>query len=652
MKPIVEAENAELRLMEEIGLLIQEAMEHIPKEKRKLVRETKFTRLRERLGLFASDESRVRRYKLPGIPWVASKEELLMLALNLGNEYNRQRLLLADWNTADYKAEHKGDPNYQPLRISEEGLNNVTAALSKEEWQFVIGVWRAIDKLWQPLSDMHFKATGINLSKVEPIMVQTPLGEVEGGYFPVVYDPKMSDMAQTNEEKKQLKDLMAEMGMVIPSTQAGATHERVGGMGPLLLNLSVLDYHLSGVIHDITHRLAVERVQRIIADQRFRTMVNQRLGKGGAKVFDGWLAFVAARNNTQLQGLSGIIAAIRKNVTVAILGFKASTGLMQLTGIFQSMEARGFKYIKRGVFEVIHGGQARIEERKRLSPSLKQRNIGYERDFREKMRGGASSTLGGVSFSTHAARAAFTHIVKMDMGVALVTWEGARLKGLDEGMDEATAVAYADKILRETQPMSAAKDTSAIQRGNELEKIFSMFYTIFNGFHNRNVKMLALYRNKQISGVALARLFLLTTVLPATIEFLIVNQGIPDDEDEWKALGAGIISYTAAGIPVVRDIVSALVMKWMLDRNYGYTASPVIQTIENLSDSVGIIGDSLFDDGEVKENQIKRAVRAVGYLAGIPGTNQALTTLEGLENFDMDELGRSVANLLQRDARR
>src|ERR1700751_2639570 len=105
------------------------------------------------------------KQSIPEINDSLSKWARLMVALNWGNDGNRQRVQSGfGWNEGQVKA--------------------ILDTLDERDWKLVQGVWYHINSYWQDISDKQQRVTGVRPEKVEASPVQTKFGEFPGGYFP------------------------------------------------------------------------------------------------------------------------------------------------------------------------------------------------------------------------------------------------------------------------------------------------------------------------------------------------------------------------------------------------------------------------------------------------------------------------------------
>ena len=112
---------------------------------------------------------------VPGVGAGLTLGTRLSVALNWGNEANRQRLLSGfGWSEAQARA--------------------VMQTLTREELHFVNQAWEYLDSFWPEVAAKKKRLTGVEPEKVQaaPFSVALPDGSVvdmRGGYYTIKYDP-------------------------------------------------------------------------------------------------------------------------------------------------------------------------------------------------------------------------------------------------------------------------------------------------------------------------------------------------------------------------------------------------------------------------------------------------------------------------------
>lgn len=539
------------------------------------------------------------------------KSEVVAIALNMGNASNRDKLLRGE-------------------KWSEDAVKVVLdRMMTKADWDYVQGVWDAINDLWPHVEAMEKAVNGVAPEKVEAQSVVTPHGTYRGGYYPVIYDPnRAGDVA---DRAARNADRLFENTYTRAATSRGFTNERVEGYArPLHLSLDVIPRHVSEVVHDIAFREPIRQADKFLGDKRIREAVEGALGREVYQQFRPWLQNIANEWAMDRRGLGfweNLARGARTSASVVGMGLRMTTMLAQVSGLSDAAEAIGPKWVMRGLGAFV-GDPLRMRQTRDFvfakSEEMRNRMNTTERDVRDALR----KLTGKAGLVADARRFAFYGIGIMDLAVTLPTWMGAYRKGLSEGMSDGDAVYYADKAVRSSQGAGGAKDLAAVQRGNEFQKLAVMFYSYFNHLYNRQRDIGRSARDASSAGdfaMILARSFFLM-VVPAILGNLISGQGPKEDED-WGAWAARKIGANMfAGVPVLRDAVNLVERKWS-GEFASYQATPAARAVDVIertaSDAFKGLG---LKEGEVSDRWIRNALETSGYVFGLPTGQVGATT--------------------------
>jgi hypothetical protein len=523
--------------------------------------------------------------------------------LNWGNEGNREAIRKGfGWS----------DDQVQEL---------LDAALTAEDAAFVQSVWDYVDNFWPQLSALEKRVKGIAPKKVEASPATIGGVELRGGYYPLKYDPDLSERAYAHQVDKLAQNLMS--GAVAKaSTRTGAAIERVGSGGmPVRLELDVLFEHVAELIHDISHREAILDVARLLDHPSVRGAILDTKGPQFHRAMKDWVRDIAAGDVPALLWIDKIIQHLRSGMSIAAMGWKLTTAMVQPTGFFQSAAAlpKGVlgKHVAAfyGAPLAMKSKVAFVHER---SVEMRTRANSLDRDIRDTLRRlGPEGTVDAVK------RSFFYLTAMMDQGVAVPTWLAAYEVGMEQfDGDEARAIDYADQLVRTTQSSGLQKDLAQIQRGDPKMKMFTAFYSYFSATYNLMTDNVRQLRRPADMPRFVANMVLLT-LLPAVATELMMGRG-PGEEDRdeplgWaKWMGATTLKYALSGFVGVRDVVNAL------GSNFGYAGSPVGSAVEQLVQLGKEIGQ-----GEADRGLAKAAVNAAGPVLHLP-SRQAWITAEGI----------------------
>ena len=199
---------------------------------------------------------------------------------------------------------------------------------------------------------------------------------------------------------------------------------------------------------------------KVINNDRFREALRSRLGPEYEEHLLPWLRRVssaAKRNNAELKAADSVMRWLRVNTTITAMGLRVSTGVQQVSGYILSMQRLGTKYMLKGMAEYFVNIPRARDTVYEMSAFMRNRANNYERDTKaavDKHKGKSAWKQGYV-------RWAFRGIALMDLAVSIPTWQGAYMKGLAEGLTEADAIYYADKMVRDTQGGGSTLDITA-----------------------------------------------------------------------------------------------------------------------------------------------------------------------------------------------
>ncbi len=534
-----------------------------------------------------------------GNPFVLARQDLIAMALNMGNQGNIQRL------TDGYG-------------WSEAGVRDVlNRELTADEWRYVQAVWDTLETLWPDIAAMERRVNGVEPEKVEATAVETPHGTFRGGYYPAIYDPNRSVEAEANAARDSAG--LFENIYTRATTRASSTKDRAAKVSrPIHLSLGVMQQHVAEVVHDITHREAIIQADRFLHDRRVMKAIDASLGPEIRKQFRPWLQHIANEFASERSGAAGIerfLKQMRTNATIVGMGFRVSTILMQVAGYSNSFERVGARWVAeamaRTIANPIETGRFVLER----SSEVRERLGNLDRDIADTIR----LAQGSKNPLTEAKRFAFVGIGYMDRAVVIPTWLGAYNKAVAAGMEEDAAIFAADKAVRQSQGAGAAKDLAAVQRGTgrfgELSKMLTMFYSYMSAAYQRmrtlgrDVRGAVRERAADRFPELLARAWWLLIVPPILSE-LLAGRGPEEDEDWGLWAMQKIILQMVGPIPLLRDIAPVGFAKFENGPTFGYRFTPAQGLPEGIIKVIGDAGDIF--RGEDTKRATRNALETVG----------------------------------------
>jgi hypothetical protein len=517
-----------------------------------------------------------RKQHIAEIGMPLTKMGRLMVALNWGNEANRQRVMDGyGWTESQVQA--------------------ILNGLDERDWAFVEGVWKFIDSYWPAIEAKEKRVNGVAPEKVQAMpftaTVQTAAGpktlNLAGGYFPIKYDDRQSMQASANLES-EFADIVKQASHVRATTRRGHTKARAEKVEmPIRLDFGVIFEHVGQVVHDLSHHEMLLDVGRVIGHKSVQQAILDTHGDVVYRELKAALVDIAFGDAAAGTAWEKSIAHLRQGVSIAYMGWNLMTSLQQPLGLASSMVRVGPKWVAKGLSRMLRDATslestaAWIHDRSefmRLRHKTQQREINEIRNevglTTGRLSGWVDEALRTTTFD-HVTKQGvvdsyFWLIAKAQQIADVPTWIGAYEKAAadvanlnaDGTLDEARVIALADQAVIDSQGGGQIKDLASIQRGGPMLKLWTNFYSFFNVTWNLTVE--STRRTNYRDPVAIGRLavdYLLLSIVPATLGALIKHALTGPDGEDGEELAAKLakenLGYLFGLMVGLREIGSA-----------------------------------------------------------------------------------------------
>lgn len=306
-----------------------------------------------------------------------SKENILCMALNLGNETNRQRLIgglgIDEADVVSFVEEH----------------------MTAKDWQLVQDIWDHINTYWDDTVKVEENLNGVRLEKVEAKPFDVTVTEngkkttmkMKGGYYPLSYNPKKSSRAADQDANEIAKQGMS--GAMVLGTGRGFTKARseYDINRPLLLEFRVIPEHVQSVIHNIAFRLAARDVFRLVNHPDFEAHVATTLGREYHTILKQWTTdvwqVVKDNSNQAANMLERGLNWLRSNSVMAIMGYRIWPVVENVSNIAPVMEKLGSLHTMGAIVSFYAHPKESTELLKR-SAFMQDRINSLDRDIRSQ----------------------------------------------------------------------------------------------------------------------------------------------------------------------------------------------------------------------------------------------------------------------------
>lgn len=530
-----------------------------------------------------------------------TKENLICMALNWGNEANRARLVVGLFDCEN---------DAQLAERQEELMGILSNTLTEKDWQFVQAMWDHINTFATPVSEVLEKSIGVPLDRVkaDAFTVDLPDGKqlnMAGGYYPIVKD---SSKSSRQSEFDQLEEAKAVGGVSVFGTGMSATKARADNLflnqGPLKLTLDVASKHITAQIHLIHAKMAVRDAYKVLNDKTIKEMIRRTCGEGTVKSMNEWVLNCWAPPVRPHSWYESMAAQLRSKTVGAIMGYRVSTALLNLANVVYMAQEIGTKNALAAMADFYQHPFRNRQQILDVSVFMRNRATNMDRDLgaqddlllkRHNMVGNAiDKATGGKSEEMRYLMDKYANwlIEQTDMLVSmpLYQWQYKETysQQIQDGVPEEQAreAANFEATRRVTKVFgsSRALDTSAVQRSkNEIVKLITPFFTFANTMmnavwsHYYEGKYTADKKTFRRRYASFTRAILFNFVLGALVETMLrqvpdvlAGTGGDDDDDKFmKTVGKNVLANAVAGFPGVNELINTSYELFTEKKSYG-----------------------------------------------------------------------------------
>lgn len=621
---------------------------------------SKTLNVRDEKGNIVPVPDAIRRAGDPG--WTA--EMVIGMALNMGNAGNRERLRSSYVDTDgkggltyDMVSLLLGDDAAATLfELDAAAMAQMTAGrtrrdgiLSVVDWQAIQGVWDVLGSQWADTQAAHKRLYGFAPQGIEPGAFAVRVGDetvrLPGGYYPIKYDPRLDMKMREQQGKEDLED-RSEGLFGIPAARRGFTMGRVTHTGrSLRLGVQALQKHLADSARFIELGYDVRMADRIINNPTFAAEYQRVFGMQDYDRFRPNLKGLVVDEAVPDSSLLKAAEKARKHLVYYALSMNLNTALMQLTAVFPAVGDVGLVNVSRGLAQLGTRGMGLVREVFAASPYMERRFRNIDDDLARKamkFEPGRGMTLirdGQVYTWEDVANLGMLPIAAADCAVTTAIWAGAYHKKMKElrgtagwKMDRdseyhSQAVAYADKIIAQSNPDNDALSKSAFARDKGIVRLFNAFSGATTKFAQRTRYMWQGVKRGRVTKAEFARMELYDMLLPALGMVAIkgLAQGLfTGDDDDDKELARLALSTTmgqfAMAVPVLGNPAADMLVAAM-GAGGGRRAglSTALDTPLQLAGKIAGQGGKAARDGDVDgEKLVMSALDLGSYISKIP----------------------------------
>lgn len=533
-----------------------------------------------------------------------TKEQIIMLALNWGTEKNRQRAL-------------------ETIQSNEVEMERAFQEyMTDKDWEFVIRTWEHINSFYEERSKVQEELYGNPLKKEKGITFTIGGREIQGQYFPIVYNPKVSAKVSDFETEDIAKTMIA--SNAIFGTGMGATKSRLDVVKgkSLMLDFDVIPNAITEAINHVTMRKAVTDVNKLVGNSRFQEYIVDKFGMETYQFLRTWVRDNWKDEAAKLDAWGRLVMTLKKNTSTAVMAGRVSVALQNALNIPVAMYRIGVGNTLKAISDAGIGfygvGTAKYNATRDfvLSQSIfmRERVQTLDKDLKQGLSiDGKGLRIGDTNIGGYNAeqlanirddinKMGFRLLTETDFALSIPIWKFAydkkvlelqSVEGVTAEFVEQEAISAGDRAVRDIFGSGDTKDSAGIQRSrNALTQLFVPFYSYANTLYNIIAEGNYARKDQGNYGQFVRMLWwTLTAQALGMMVYKAMTNGDDDNpEDLAKSFGEELVSQATMGVPIVRDI-SNMAMKYILGEkvfNKGNTvmAASIVEKLYDVGSAI------------------------------------------------------------------
>ena len=594
-------------------------------------KEVSMRRLAKDVGIYSKRElfnMRNEHLYTVGNLYGLTKEQLIMIALNWGTESNRQRVM-------------------ETTKANEVDIERAFQEhMSDKDWEFVIRTWDHINSFFDERSKVQEELYGNPLKKVEGLTFSIGGRNIEGQYFPIVYNPKVNASVSDNQVEDIAKTMVS--SNAVWGTGMSATKSRLDVVKDksLLLDFDVIPNAITEAINHVTMRKAVTDVNKLISNRELQNYIVDKFGADTYQFLRTWVRDNWQDEAAKTNDIDRLILTLKKNTSTAVMAGRVSVALQNALNIPVAFYRIGVGNTIRainhaGIGFYGHGTTTYNNTRDFVlgqSIFMRERIQTLDKDLKQGLSiAGKGLRLGDTNVGGYKVeqladirddinQMGFRLLTETDFALSIPVWKFAYDQKQDElfgkeGVSaewvEQQSIEAGDRAVRDIFGSGDTKDAAAIQRSRStFTQLFVPFYSYANTLYNIITE--GNYARKDNGDYARFVKMLWWTLISQAIGMMaykaLTNGDDDKPEDLAKSFIEELVSQGTMGIPIIRDM-SNMAMKYILGEKVFNKGNSVmaLSIVEKFYDLGNAIMSKNKDGIDVGRSFSQLANRATGF---------------------------------------
>lgn len=536
-----------------------------------------------------------------------TKEQLIMIALNWGTESNRQRVMETT-KTNEVEIE----------RAFQEHMTD-------KDWEFVIRTWDHINSFFEERSKVQEELYGNPLKKVEGLTFTIGGRNIEGQYFPIVYNPKVNASVSDNQVEDIAKTMVS--SNAVWGTGMSATKSRLDVVKDksLLLDFDVIPNAITEAINHVTMRKAVTDVNKLISNRELQNYIVDKFGADTYQFLRTWVRDNWQDEPAKVSAFDRLVLTLKKNTSTAVMAGRVSVALQNALNLPVAFYRIGIGNTIRainhaGIGFYGHGTTTYNNTRDFVlaqSIFMRERVQTLDKDLKQGLSiGGKGIRINDTNIANYKAeqladirddinQMGFRLLTETDFALSIPVWKFAYdqkqaeligKEGVSTEWIEQQSIEAGDRAVRDIFGSGDTKDAAAIQRArSSVMQMFVPFYSYANTLYNIITE--GNYARKDTGDYARFVKMLWWTLISQAVGMMAYKAMTNGDDDKPEDLAKSFIEELVAqgtmGIPLVRDITN-MAMKFILGERPYNKGNTVLAT--SIAEKFYDVGNAIMSD--------------------------------------------------------
>ena len=594
-------------------------------------KEVSMRRLAKDVGIYSKRElfnMRNEHLYTVGNLYGLTKEQLIMIALNWGTESNRQRVM-------------------ETTKANEVEIERAFQEhMTDKDWEFVIRTWDHINSFFDERSKVQEELYGNPLKKVDGLTFSIGGRNIEGQYFPIVYNPKVNASVSDNQVEDIAKTMVS--SNAVWGTGMSATKSRLDVVKDksLLLDFDVIPNAITEAINHVTMRKAVTDVNKLISNRELQNYIVDKFGADTYQFLRTWVRDNWQDEAAKTNDIDRLILTLKKNTSTAVMAGRVSVALQNALNIPVAFYRIGVGNTIRainhaGIGFYGHGTTTYNNTRDFVlgqSIFMRERIQTLDKDLKQGLSiAGKGLRLGDTNVGGYKVeqladirddinQMGFRLLTETDFALSIPVWKFAYdqkqaelfgKEGVSAEWVEQQSIEAGDRAVRDIFGSGDTKDAAAIQRSRStFTQLFVPFYSYANTLYNIITE--GNYARKDNGDYARFVKMLWWTLISQAIGMMAYKALTNGDDDKPEDLAKSFIEELVAqgtmGVPIIRDM-SNMAMKYILGEKVFNKGNSVmaLSIVEKFYDLGNAIMSKNKDGIDVGRSFSQLANRATGF---------------------------------------